>query len=217
MAHKGYIVYKTDDGEIVKIVGDQSTANTTADADSALSASEEVDVPENIRPGDYFNSGDGTFANEDVDTSDEATLKAAARGCHAQLLVWARALAEEGVGHPSTDVALGHDFLFRGHQALYIIMNRDTYTVSQKATYCQMVARGALDITSPFTFFQKVHTLTTPNIPIAWVNPSTGARVNLSESVTLSGPGTGNLNLLESDIPDTIHLTGGEWIDDLTA
>ena len=175
--------------------------------------------------------GNGTVAATPAALpADTVRKRAAARRVHAALQGWTAALAVEGVTHPAAIVAVGHDFLFRAHQACYLVFKHGAYTVAQLESWAGEMAKGAADVTSPATFFARMEgggsPLAAPTQPTAWVkftahsNTATAVRVNLADAVTASGSrrsggGEGNLDLDASDLPaDGLHADGG-WIETL--
>lgn len=158
--------------------------------------------------------------------------RAAAWLVHGALQGWSRELAAEGVVHPAATVAIGHDFLFHAHQAVYIMTHRNLLPVGEFENWCQKMALGASDVTSPAEFFRRMEAgqrLAAPAGPTAWVRwgntveegLTTAVRVPLAQAITASGPTTlqapGNLNLLASDLPDGGLAANGHWIDQLAA
>ena len=214
-----YIVFKTDSREIIDggVVRTVAEANQIVGERTGLAISVELSIKdiEGAEPGGYYLS-DGSFASG-VAPSGVEELQNAARGAHVQLHSWARALQFEGIAHPVTEVNKGHDFLNWQFAALAIICLRTTYSISQKTIYCQEVGKGALDVTSPYQFFSKSGDLTAPTAPNTWVDPANGNRVDLSDSITLSG--NTNLNLELSELDNTVksQLGFGTWINNITA
>ena len=158
-----------------------------------------------------------------------ARKRAAARQVHQALIAWTAALAAEGIAHAAAVVAVGHDFLFRAHQATYLVCTRGGYTVTQLEDWAGKMAMGAADVTSPATFFARMEAgagLTSPTGPCAWVRfdgAGAGAaaeRVNLADAVAASGSrrsggGEGNLDLDPSHLPAGGLAADGSWIDSL--
>ena len=209
MAANAYLV-TAGDGLIVSLHLLEATATTAAAADADYTASAVVSVPDWVQPGHYYIGGQ--FLN-DKPLDDLERLKAAARACHDQLLVWAHLLTQASLTHPATEAAYGHDILWRGHQGVYLNCNKDTLTVAQKIAFCEQTAIGALDVTNPEEFFEHVHEIigTALTGPVAWVNPTTGARLAFSVIPAQTGlqfPGNPTVE------PST--LGGGDWIDKLT-
>ena len=139
-------------------------------------------------------------------------LKVDARACHQQLLAWSAALAVEAITHSSTDVAIGHDILFRGHEGVWLTCHRVDLFHAQKSVFCQQTAIGALDVTNPAEFFALVHTITNEPItgPVCWVNPETGIRFLFANIP----PSTGEY-FLGLTPPTSAELSGGAWIETL--
>ena len=155
----------------------------------------------------------------------------AARQVHAALEGWTVALAAEGVVHAASVVAVGHDFLYHAHQAVYIMAHRDAIGIASFEGWCAAMARGASDVTSPRAFFARMEAgsgLRAPTGPCAWVRWghresegfTTAIRVPLAEAIAASGvagPSTpGNLDLQARDLPAGGLHADGTWIDSLT-
>ena len=96
----------------------------------------------------------------------------AARGAHGALQGWTRALADEGVVHPAAVVAVGHNFLYRAHQAVYIMAHRNLLPIAEFEDWTRQLSMGARDVTSPAEFFREMESgdgLDAPSGPTAWV------------------------------------------------
>ena len=157
--------------------------------------------------------------------------RAAARRVHEALQGWSAALTSEGVVHPASIVAIGHDYLYRAHQAVYIMAHRNLLAISEFEDWCSKMAMGASDVTSPSEFFARMEGpgVVAPSGPCAWARwgntvsegLTTAVRVPLAQAITVSGPTTlqapGNLNLLVTDLPQGGLAANGAWIDRLAA
>lgn len=152
--------------------------------------------------------------------ADTARKRAAARKVHAALMGWTAALAAEGIAHAASVVGVGHDFLYRAHQATYLVFVHGGYTVAQLESWATEMAKGAADVTSPQSFFRRMEAsaLASPNQPAAWVRFTAGVatRVNLADALAASGPRNGGLNLQANQLPADGLSADGSWIDSLT-
>ena len=148
-------------------------------------------------------------------------FKATCWATHGQLMAWAKALDAEGVAHPASETALGHSYLAFAHQWMFLVMNNHRkagnadWTIAQRETAAQLLAQGALDVVSPFTFFMALHLdsgafIGTPTGPVGWVNVGSGARVDLSGAIA-----TTNDLALDGDQLPSSSIADGSWIDDI--
>lgn len=184
-------------------------------------------VSDDVRPGWWLVTGAGA-GNGGVSeglpantlSNDTVRKRAAARRVHEALVGWSAALTAEGIAHPASVVAVGHDFLYRAHQAVYLVFHDADYTVAQLEAWAAQMSMGAADVTSPATFFRRMEAgaLAAPGAPTAWVKFVAGVatRVNLGDAVAASGAGAGNLDLDANDLPADGLAADGGWIDALT-
>ena len=227
-----YIVYNSN-RQIVPsgIQGSQSLANTLANTNSDWSANTGDVTSSNwnelAEPGWYLNTSSKVVQFLALTELEER--KSAAITVHKQLKEWTVSLMEEGIVHPISDTQKSHDFLAYAHQAIYVVMNSSNWTHAQKLTFCQNMAMGSADVTSPFVFFQKVHKISDkskiPTEACSWVNPANGDRVNLSlaressigtNDVDSRGTATGGWFIgLPVTIPN-VSLANGSWIENIT-
>lgn len=168
-------------------------------------------------------AGAGTVSEtlpEGTISADTARKRAAARKVHAALQGWTAALTAEGIAHAASVVDVGHDFLYRAHQACYLVFVHGGYTLAQLESWATEMAKGAADVTSPPVFFQRMEAgaLSAPNQPTAWVKFVAGAatRVNLADAADASGPTNGGLNLQANQLPAGGLTADGSWIESLT-
>ena len=142
--------------------------------------------------------------------------KAALRSLHVQLHVWADGLDEAARGQPIRRVNAGHQWLFYKHYAAYLIgsglVNGATYTDDQIIAWAAASATGAADTQSVAQFY-AAEPLTGdladgPIGPMTWVNPATGVKVDLEDSIAIAAVSTVEL--------DDVDLNAGAWIDALT-
>lgn len=213
-----YIVYETMNRRIAQVFRTLSEANTLAGGNPALSVSPERTITQvdDAEPGLFVTTA-WAIVTEILD-DDTVNLRNAFWNCHHQLVSWReQLLAAAHGGEPWEAVGKGTTFLYWQQVALYHISQSPNYTVAQKIAWANEVGKGALDITNPTQFFQRQASLTAPSGPNTWVNPNNAQRVNLGTSLTLSGPGSGNINIAVQGVPAGIHIGGGQWIDSLTA
>ena len=154
-------------------------------------------------------------------TTDAGRLKAAARVLHQRLAVLAEGLDRVSVFWPAADVSLGHDMLAYAHRGVRGVVLSGAWTMAQKLTFMEMMARGALDVTNPGEFFERIEEGTMFPDPAAradprvlWVNPDTGLRVTLSQWFA-EAVGAGNptvLSRMATETPDLADYIGGRWI-----
>ena len=158
--------------------------------------------------------------------------RGAARLVHGALHAWGQALTLEGVVHAAAVVAVGHDFLYHAHGAVYILAHRDILPIAQFEAWCRAMAMGAADVTSPQQFFTRMEAgqgIAAPAGPCAWVRWghtqsegfTTPIRTNLADAIAASGAITvqapGNLALSSADLPSEGLAANGSWIDALAA
>ena len=213
----------------------QAAADARATATAGVSAYQGA-VSDDVDVGWWLAvSGDGAGIVSAVApalAADTARRRAAARQLHAALQGWTVALRAEGVVHEASVVAVGHDFLFRAHQALWIMAHRNLLPIAEFEDWCAQMGSGAADVTSPQVFFVVMEgagtPIAAPTGPCAWVRwghtqqegLTTAVRVNLADAVAASGPVTvqapGNLALVASDLPQGGLAADGSWIDSLS-
>ena len=223
MAFNSFVVYETVGRRVryLRQMQDQADADVVADADLSAHVGV-VSTPDWVLPDHYFNPGDLSFTADAV-LSELDQLKAAARTTHAQLEAWTGALNAAALTHLSAHVNYGHDILFRGHQAMYLVLQRNTgiYTFAHRITYCQNMAVGASDVTTVTGFFDHVHSVAAahalPDRPLSWVNPLDNERL-----MFVRIPQDGHLFFIDSNDIEEIApipsvLRDGAWIEDLVA
>lgn len=148
----------------------------------------------------------GSAVEQVAEMTDLERLKSAFRSLHVQLHGWADGLDALSRGQLAEVVSAGHDWLYWAHGAAYLI-GRDstTYTIAQRIAWAGSMATGAADITSPAAFYASAAGRVAPTGPKTWVNPETGAKVNLDSAIDVSGT-----------VPTSADLSGGAWIEALT-
>ena len=220
---------------VARVHATQAAANARAAATAGVTAyagavSDDVDIGWWLTAS---GAGAGTVSAVAPALSDVVRRRrAAARQVHQALEGWSRALAAEGVVHAASVVAVGHDFLFHAHQAVYIMAHRSAIGIASWEGWCAAMARGASDVTSPQEFFARMEAgggITAPTGPCAWVRwghresegLTTAIRVPLADAITVSGqdgPLTpGYLHLQASDLPSGGLHANGSWIDTINA
>lgn len=220
----GYVVYNPTTRVISSAPRTQAEANTIAAADADLTA-DTVDrtLPNLFSPGGWFFTDTNEIVNR-LPLSELEQLKAAARACHSQLLVWSQLLTEAAITHSASDAQIGHDILFHGHEGIYIVCRNDfpvdaehpVLSIAQRITFCQQMAYGASDVTNPEEFFQHVHGVRDQDFtkPVVWVNPQAGTRIDFD---TIAGSYDLHLNSYAYANDTVINLDAGSWIEDLVA
>ena len=194
-------------GRIVRMSRDQSAVEDATYTGNRLATFDDTAAGWNngCIPGWFLNGS----AVQERYSEGLAGLRDAFRTLHQQLHNWADGLDRLARGQAAATVAIGHDFLFRAHQAAYLIgRNSTTYTIAQRVAWANAMATGAADVTSPAEFYQHVldDGITGPTGPTAWVNPADATKLNLSASQTISGT-----------VPTTAELASGNWIEALSA
>ena len=164
--------------------------------------------------------------------ADTVRKREAARQAHTALLRWTSEINTAGIIQDFGILSLAHDYIFRAHQALYLIA-RSAYTADQIVDWCGQLALGASDVTNPREFFLRLRVsgveITRPSGPCAWVQwriaratPAQGGwgeRVPLAQAVAASGPASpqrlGGLDIYRrgDDLPDDGVPVDGTWID----
>ena len=227
MPFDAFVVYETVGRRVRSFKPTQAEVDAAIAADADLSAHVgTVSIPDAAIPGWYFTPADLSFT-ADAPLMPLDQLKAAARLTHAQLEVWSGLLTAAALTHLTAHVNYGHDILFRGHQAMYLVLHRtpaddnyDAYTIPHRITYCQQMAIGSSDVTDLQSFFEHVHTVAhdhpvLPDSPLTWVDPGTNMRVAFLVIPT-SNEHFPNANG-ENPPPGPALLRDGAWIDDLVA
>lgn len=211
-----FIVYNTTSRLAVGAYQKLADANTAADVDANLIAdTTDITLPDAYQPGNWYFTTGGLLVS-DLPLSELDQVKTATRACHAQLLVWSVLLTEAAITQSAAHAAIGHDILFHGHQGVYITLHRTDLTVAQKILFAQQMSVGALDVTNPAEFFEHVHDVQNSvfNMPVVWVNPLTGARINFDR---IHASTTNHLPVpLTGLIPTASQLAGGNWVESLT-
>lgn len=119
----------------------------------------------------------------------------------AQCDAWAIGLDEQAAGQPASRVAIGHDYLWRARGGAYLLLRDTALTAAERTAWAQQAIMGAADITSVASFYLHFRGEGAANW-LSWVeidrtaNPKTFTRVNLQNSITISG-----------SIPDSVVLT----------
>ena len=210
------VIYGTTVGVVVSIFRTQAEATAKAADDADLTSITGAKTwAQGQRIGVAYYDGTDILDERPLPTSGLELRKNSAQGLHEQLLVWRSALIAEGVSQPISATNIGHDFLTYGHHACYLVFNSATWTETQQIAWAAEMATGASDVTTPFEFFERVHTLSAMHVPTsasAWVNPDDAVAVTMITVVENS-----DIWFLNEDrtLNDT-HLADGAWIEDLT-
>ena len=214
--------FDTDKGEVVKAYRDEADAVSVAQLLSNYQSVDAGELPVWFKPGVYWN---GSVLTYDLPISSLAALKEATRSCSAQLKYWAQELDEEGRYHLTEYRNLGHDFLVRARQGLYLVSRSSNvaWTHIIKIKFANLLSRGSSDISSARDFYEQVESIPEASYPIKptiWVNlASTDSEGNLSpERVKLEeARATSELqSTLNEVIPPSVFLSDDAWIDELT-
>lgn len=204
-----------------------ATAGGATDGETAYVGA----VGDEVKPGWFLitstseagNISEGVPAG--VISANTARKRAAARRVHQALIGWTAALTAEGIAHPASVVAIGHDFLFRAHQATYLVFRNGARTAARLEGWATQMAMGAADVTSPAEFFRRMETgLAAPNGPCAWVDfgglNGVARRVNLAQAQARSRAATAQgglgLDAAGTGLPADGLSADGSWIDSLT-
>ena len=130
------------------------------------------------QPGWYWNTTTSAVQPQPIET-DDVRLRAALRSTLNRFDRLHRLHATAQRGHASAVIALGHDYLFRGSQGLYLVVTESNYSLASRLTYCERMEAGPMDMdandSSFWTALDKLPEV--PTGPVSWVNPSTNARV----------------------------------------
>ena len=147
--------------------------------------------------------------------TDLDDLRQAIRDFQSQVVVWSANLNARGVGQPIAKIDQGHNRLYSGLAATYLICNNNTdHTLDQRKQYATLMRFGAADITKVDDFYtEDTGTFNPPPNRgdsgdwFTWVNISANpiARVNLVNSVSVTGTIAASVNLL------------GNWFEDITS
>ena len=109
-------------------------------------------------------------------------------------------------GYDPSLVQTGHDYLWRKRGGLYILLNDSTRSVADKLAIVRAARMGALDITGVSEFYTSFEG--DPGVTISdwitWVDPSDASRVNLLDSMIVTGT-----------VPDAVALYARQWVEDL--
>ena len=190
---KQVVLNRDSDGNWMCIISERHTS-TSSESESTVSTYPHV----------VSGTGSQTITETRGITKADA-LKETYRNLYKQLDGWSEGLNALGKYYPQSIVNAGHDWLLLGgYEAAYMIANSSSYTWNQKVSWAEQAGRGALDITSPAEFYANPETHTAPTQHKTWVNPSTGLRVELTDSVVLT-----------ETAPDTGTVVGGGWIESL--
>ena len=213
-----YIVFETSTRRIESVYRTLSEASNAVNGIPALSISVErtIDQVRDAEPGKFITTG-WEVVNEILDDAT-VNLRASFWHCHYALVNWRRLIMEAAnEGEPWEAIQKAITFLFWQQAAMYHISQSPNYTTGQKIAWANSVRLGASDAENAREFFEVQESLTAPTGPNTWANPANGSRVTLQQSLTLSGSGSGNINIASQTLPSEIHIGGGQWISSLSA
>lgn len=153
-------------------------------------------------------------------TDRETLVKYAIPHAYNALEGWKEGLLAETGFHNPSHIQDGLTYLFNAMRCLEMIcrgiapFNNLIYT--DKITVCYQVARGAADVTSVADFLETTGIDSPPNFPSLWVNPGTGARINLNAVRDLFKSGATYATVAERNR----YVTGGyrdyQWANLIT-
>ena len=219
-----WIVYDTD-RLVVGIFKTQAEADALADTsihytahDSEVTGTDYDDDAET--KGGWFFTTDGAVSQAAVLT-DVEQLKVAITNTQAAFRNWLRNLQDQSVAHDPDDFKKGHQYLWRGLQGLYIVVNDSTsYTLARRIRFATELAYGSLDIPTVSEFYRKIADISAaPTAPTVWVvlpsatnaslydDESKVVRVNLNAAVPTGG----------TEPASSIDLLAMDWVDSITA
>lgn len=210
------IVASTEDDALV------APSGTTAVARSVITAAYDGPLYQGgTWDGTTYTPPSGQAPMDDT-TTDIGRLRAAIRATHQQLFIWQALLAQEGVVHPATAVAIGHSFIAFAHQGMYLMSQNHRlpgngdWSIDQRIAAAEAMTMGAADVTTPFEFFAAMADggglIEAPGAPVLWVNVDSGVRVNLAAAVDTTD--TMSLDVAQLPAESILH---GHWIDEVSA
>lgn len=144
-------------------------------------------------------------------------LREAAFEMRDQLLRWTTEIELAGRAQPDDAVRKGHTFLYQAHRGAYLTLRDTMFTIDQRITFCEQMARGAENVTSPAEFFPKANNIPSPTGPIVWVNPATGIRLNLGHAVTFSDTAFNSLTPAETGALAEVNFAASDWVGEIPA
>ena len=237
MARRWFV--QTSDDKIVGVTDNddaEAIDGTTAVTDATIRAADPPGADGRIQAGGTW---DGTTYTAPVDAgvlvpydtdTESGALKTASATLHAQLVAWSDALGEVASFWPQDAVHLGHNLLAFGHRGTRGVVLSTEWTHAQKLTFLGQMALGASDVTTPGEYFELIEEtgIGSSGVPepttlddkrVLWVNPDSGARVNLAKWVSDAVEAELNGVTVRSRMADeTTALTdyiGGAWIEEI--
>ena len=159
-----------------------------------------------------------------------AAKKGALRAHHNQLHGWDDGILALRTGQPPRLVTAGGAWLYYAHFAAYLVGTDQLVSPFNNLSDAQIIAwanrsgQGALDVTSPFQFYQREGAITDtshpfyngPTGPATWVRPDNATALNLANSLHAASSPDAFVAADGVDI-SVVDLTTGSWIDDLIA
>ena len=147
--------------------------------------------------------------------TDLDDVRQGVRDFQSQVIAWSRELNERGVAQPRSKIDQGHDRLYSGLGASYLVCRDTGISINNRKSFITLMRFGAADITKVDDFYTE-DTGTFGPVPArgttagdwyAWVDVSANpvARVNLVDSVAVNGAIAADVNLL------------GDWASTITA
>ena len=237
MARRWFV--QTADSKIVASTDDDD-ADTPTGTDAVDDATiREADPPGAngiIRPlgkwdGAHYSAptGDDIRIPFDADTAD-GRVQLSALLADNQLLAWIAILLGIASGFPQDSANLGHNLLAFARRGLRARLLSETPAwagEAKKIKFCEEIASGAANVTSPAEFYQLLETETIvdpasrPDPRCLWTNPDTNIRVDLQSWTTAvdatDGAGDTVLSRLAPETDDLGDYVTQRWIADVTA
>lgn len=195
----------------------EHSAGRVTKVHDATGAGRVLATDDNVAPGWYYDGR--SLSRGPILTNDTKRLRAVALACHEFLVTEVETLNSLSSDYPQEDINYVKDVEYRFHQGVWAVFTRAAYTTNQKLTFGTEFIKGSADIADVEGLLNAMPTIrglfaAPPTHPVVWVDPRTGTRWRAAEARTKSGPGTGNLNLIE---PARGTLRNGAWIDSLVA
>lgn len=212
---------------------DQAAAVAAAAADPNAAAYAAA-VADDAEPGlvlTISGAGAGGIAQAVTIPAVVARRRAAALKAHGGLERRSAAALLEGATWPATALTIWHEFLYRHHQAVYLMAHRDLLPIDRFEAWCGAVELGPSDAATTHIALRLITAggIVAPTVPCAWVRwghtddegVTAAIRVPLRQALAASGPATveapGNLGLVAGDLPDDGLPADGSWIHRLTS
>lgn len=208
-----YPVYRISDGLVDSFHPTAAAANTRASGVLGLTAYTAADlaVPRLMQPGQaWFNADAATLGFAAPATNLRDAFQASFEAGRAALAI-ADSIAP---GFPAAAHDTFRDYIYYARYYAYLLAKSSAaaHTDARKIAWCSQMARGPSDYrvgqdgvaAAVRKFYAAAQRHTPPEQPSAWVDPVSGDALALANLVTLSG-----------DLPETVSLETGSWIEEL--